>query len=159
MTAPHIHGRYRTVPASLLLETLGASLAAIGEQDRATDKDLAAVLGKSADSAARYRTGISEMGVVSFLRGCREWDGRFANDVLALVGMRLAPINVDQATPERSALRALGTLIAKKAAAMEDGQVDDDELDDMWPEIEAVSAHIDRLRARRASKMRLIAQS
>ena len=159
MSDPHIHNRYRTIPASKMLNTLGESLERIKAQDGATDGDLGAVFGKSDDTAARYRTGLAEMPVVAFLRGCREWDGRFANDVLALVGMRLAPIAVDQTTPERSALRALGTLIAKKAAAMEDGVVDDAELDDMWPEIEAVSAHIDRLRARRASKLRLIAQS
>lgn len=153
MTAPHIHGRYRTVSASSLLDTLGASLTLIKSEDAATDADLGRVLGKSEDRAAAYRAGNGDMGVVSFLFGCREWDGRFANDALALVGMRLAPIEAP-ADIGPNALRALGALIAKKAEALEDGTIDDDELDDMWPEIEAVAAHIDRLRIRRANASR-----
>lgn len=159
MTAPHIHGRFRTVPASLMLDTLGASLTAIKTDDSATDADLGQVLGKSADRAAAYRAGAADMGVVSFLRACRQWDGRFANDVLALVGMRLTPIDTVSACEGRTALKALGALIAKKAEALEDGEVDDDELDGMWPQIEAVAAHIDRLRMRRAARPRLIEQT
>ena len=100
MTMPHIHGRHRTVPASLLLETIGASLAAIKKADGATFADLGAVLGKSEDRAAAYAGGEGDMGVVSFLRGCRTWDGRFANDVFALLGMRLIPVPTVRATRE-----------------------------------------------------------
>ncbi|MEH3121113.1 MAG: hypothetical protein PGN16_03890 [Sphingomonas phyllosphaerae] len=159
MSDPHIHNRYRTIPASKMLTTLGESLERIKAQDGATDGDLGAVLGKSDDTAARYRTGLAEMPVVAFLRGCREWDGRFANDVLALVGMRLAPIDGSAACDGRSAIKVLGALIGKKAEALEDGVITDDEVDDMWPEIEAVSAHIDRLRSERAQRMRRIGQS
>lgn len=155
MTVPHIHGRYRTVPASLLLETLGASLSDIKEQDRATDADLGAVLGKSDDRAAVYRAGGADMGVVSFLRGCREWDGRFANAALALIGMRMVPLD-PSAGCDRSSVTALCALLAKKSAALEnDGVIDDAELDDMWPELEAAAKHIDRLRERR--RLRVIA--
>jgi hypothetical protein len=149
MTDPQFHGRFRTVPASLLLETLGESLKRIRDEDKATDGDLAAVLGKSEDSAARYRAGNGDMGVVSFLRGCREWDGRFANDALALVGMKLTPID-GAAGCDRAGLSALCALLAKKSAALEnDGIIDDAELEDMWPELEAAAKHIDRLRDRR----------
>ncbi|MBB4618651.1 hypothetical protein [Sphingomonas abaci] len=156
MTNPHIHPSYRTVPASLLLETLGESLAAIKEADGATWSDMGRVLGKSSDRAAAYAGGMGDMGAVSFLFGCREWDGRFANEALALVGMRLAPLSAPSQPEDRSSLRVLGALIAKKAAALEDGVVDDAELEDMWPEIEALSNHIDRLRMRRrADALRL----
>ncbi len=155
MSAPHIHNRYRTVPASLLLGTLGSSLETIKAEDGATDADLGAVLGKHEDTAARYRTALGEMGVVSFLRGCREWDGRFANDVMGLVGMRISPIDAAGACEGRTALKALADLMSKKAAALEnDNIVDDEELDGMWPEIEAVSRHIDRLREQRAKSQR-----
>jgi hypothetical protein len=157
VSVPHIHGRYRTVPASLLLDTLGRSLSAIKTEDKATDEDLGQVLGKSDDRAAAYRAGSADMGVVSFLRGCREWDGRFANDVLGLVGMRIVPI-ADSPTEDAHSLAALGELIAKKAIALADNQISDAELEGMWPEIEKVGAHIDRLRARRASVIRLIHQ-
>jgi len=55
-----------------MLDTLGESLKAIKERDGATDGDLGAVLGKSDDRAAAYRAGAADMGVVSFLRGCKE---------------------------------------------------------------------------------------
>jgi hypothetical protein len=91
MSAPQIYSRHRTISASLLLETLGASLGRIKAEDGATFADLGAVLGKSDDRAAAYSLGNGDMGVVSFLRGVREWDGRFANDALGLVGMRVVP--------------------------------------------------------------------
>lgn len=149
MTAPHIHSRYRTVPASLLLDTLGESLTAIKREDAATDADLGQVLGKSEDRAAAYRAGNGDMGVVSFLRGCREWDGRFANAALAHVGMRLVPLDAGEGC-DRASVTALCALLAKKSAALEnDGIIDDAELEDMWPELEAASRHIDRLRERK----------
>jgi hypothetical protein len=157
VSASHIHSRYRTVPASLLLDTLGKSLSTIKDEDRATDADLGQVLGKSEDRAGAYRAGAGDMGVVSFLRGCREWDGRFANDVLSLVGMRLTPI-ADTAMDESQSLAALGELIAKKAVALADNKIDDAELEAMWPEIERVAGFIDQLRARRAKTIRLVHQ-
>lgn len=148
MSAPQFHGRYRTVPASLLLDTLGASLATIKEEDRATDADLGAVLGKSEDRAAAYRAGSGDMGVVSFLRGCREWDGRFANAVLALVGMKLAPIDA-AAGNDRAGFAAQCRLLSEMAEALEnDGEIDDAELARMRPAIEAAAKHIDRFRDR-----------
>lgn len=156
MSDPHIHNRYRTIPASKMLNTLGESLERIKSQDGATDADLGAVLGKSDDTAARYRTGLAEMPVVAFLRGCREWDGRFANDVLGLVGMRITPVDASSAC-DRQSVTALCALLAKWSAALEnDGQIDDQELEEMWPELEAASKHVDRLRQRRA--VRLISQ-
>jgi succinyl-CoA synthetase alpha subunit len=153
MSTPQIHGRYRTVPASLLLKAIGDALEEIKDEDKATDADLGAVLGKHEDTAARYRTGLAEMPVVSFLRGCREWDGRFANAALGLVGMRLAPIDA-AAGCDRASVTALCSLLAKKSAALEnDGVIDDDELEDMWPELEAAAKHIDRLRDRRRLRM------
>ena len=157
MSVQHINGRFRTVPESLLLDTLGRSLSAMKTEDKATDEDLGQVLGKSDDRAAAYRAGSADMGVVSFLRGCREWDGRFANDVLGLVGMRIVPI-ADSPTEDAHSLAALGELIAKKAIALADNQISDAELEDMWPEIEKVGAHIDRLRARRSNLIRLVHQ-
>ncbi len=157
MSEPHIHNRYRTIPASQMLNTLGESLERIKTQDCATDADLGAVLGKSDDTAARYRTGLAEMPVVAFLRGCREWDGRFANDVLGLVGMKLSPVGEAGAGGDRQAVTALCSLLAKKSAALEnDGVIDDRELEDMWPELEAASRHIDRLRHRR--RVRLVSE-
>lgn len=148
MTRPQIHTRYATVPASLLLETLGDSLAKIRREDGATDEDLGAVLGKSGDTAERYRSGGSEMGVVAFLRGCRAWDGRFANAALALVGMKLVAIESGEGS-DRSGMTALSKLLAGLSEALEgDEVVDDRELAAMAAEIESAGKHIDRLRER-----------
>ena len=74
---------------------------------------------------------------------------------MGLVGMRISPIDAAGACEGRTALKALADLMSKKAAALEnDNIVDDEELDGMWPEIEAVSRHIDRLREQRAKSQR-----
>lgn len=154
MTVPHFHRDYRTLTTNLVLERVGASLKLIKEADRASWPDLGREIGKSKDRVARYAAGDADMGVVSFIRGCRAWDGRFANDVLGLVGFRLAPIGADCTAGGIGSLRALAELMAANVAALEDGVVDDDELALMWPLIEAVGDHIDRLRARRAAHLR-----
>lgn len=148
MSEPQIHPRYRTVPASLLLKTLGDSLDAIKNEDQATDEDLGAVLGKHKDTAARYRTALAEMPVVAFLRGCGKWDGRFANAVLALVGMKLSPMDAAHGC-DRKGFTALCSLLSEMAQALEnDNEIDDRELMAMRPELEAAAKHIDRLRDR-----------
>jgi len=155
LTRPQIHGRYATVPASLLLETLGDSLAQIRKEDGATDEDLGAVLGKSADSAERYRAGSSDMGVISFLRGCKAWDGRFANATLALVGMKLVEIEGGEGS-DRAGFTAIATLLAQLSEALEDDNiVDDRELGAMAAAVENAGKHVDRLRDR--LRLRLIA--
>lgn len=153
MRPGHIHPRFRTIPASLLLDTIGESLSAIKREDNATDGDLGAVLGKSADRAEAYRKGAGDMGVISFLRGCREWDGRFANAVLGLVGMKLVSIDAGEGS-DRESLTAMAGLLTKIAAALEDdGAIDDTELADMSQQLDRAGKHIDRLRSRRTMKL------
>lgn len=153
MSGEQFHSRYRTVPASLLIETLGQSLQAIMDADEATDADLGAVLGKSKWRAAAYRAGGGDMGVVSFLRGIRQWDGRFANAVLNLVGFRLIPLENARGN-DRESLSAMAALLHKIADALEnDGEIDDAELDGMSQQLEQVGKHVDRLRSRKALKL------
>ncbi|USI71636.1 hypothetical protein [Sphingomonas morindae] len=153
MSEGQIHPRYRTVSASTLIETLGASLARIKDEDKGTtDADLGVVLGKSKDRAESYRKGHGDMGVVSFLRGCREWDGRFANDVLALVGMKLVPLETSPVT-DRDTLPALTDLLHQVAVALaDDGKIDDRELDAMCGALDAAGRTIDMLRERRRAR-------
>lgn len=148
MSRQQIHGRFTTVPASLLLKTLGDSLDDIRRQDGANDEDLGAVLGKHKDTAERYRKAEGEMGVVAFLRGCRAWDGRFANATLALVGMKLVEIDSGEGS-DRAGFTALATLLAQLSEALEDDNiVDDRELAAMAAAVESAGKHIDRLRER-----------
>ncbi|KTF68660.1 hypothetical protein ATB93_13120 [Sphingomonas sp. WG] len=132
----------------MLLKTLGDSLDDIRRQDGANDEDLGAVLGKHKDTAERYRKAEGEMGVVAFLRGCRAWDGRFANATLALVGMKLVEID-SGAGSDRAGFTALATLLAQLSEALEDDNiVDDCELAAMAAAVESAGKHIDRIRER-----------
>lgn len=115
MSGPNIHRLDRTVSGSLLLEKLGDSLREIKRDDRLTDADLGRVLGKSGDSVAGYRAGDGDMGAVSLLFGFKEWDGRFANPVLQLLGLRL--LRVPQTMASTHDLLAL---LGRKAREVSD---------------------------------------
>ncbi len=148
MTAPTIPGRFRTVPASEMLRVLGDGIGRIKDRDKLTYVDVGRVLGKSDDQAGKYRDGTADMGVVSFLLGAREWDGSFANDALALVGMKLIPIETSAAT-DRDMLPALTGILNEVAIALaDDGKIDDRELAAMRPELEAAGRAIDAMRER-----------
>lgn len=148
MSAPTIAGRYRTVPASQMLKALGDGIGRIKDRDGLTYVDVGRVLGKSDDQAGKYREGTADMGVVSFLLGCREWDGSFANEALGLVGMKLVPIE-SSAVTDRDTVTALTGLLHEVAMALaDDGKIDDRELGGMRHELEAAGRAIDTLRER-----------
>jgi len=63
--------------ASAVLDAIASELTVIKHEDGLTDADLGRILGKSEDQAAKYRTGLAEMGIVAFAAGKREWNGRF----------------------------------------------------------------------------------
>lgn len=63
--------------ASAVLAAVASELTTIKHEDDLTDADLGRVLGKSEDQAAKYRTGLAEMGIVAWAAGKREWNGRF----------------------------------------------------------------------------------
>lgn len=148
MTEPRFHGRYRTVPSSLMLDVLGASLATIKDEDKATDADLGAVLGKSDDRVAEYRKGGGDMGVVSFLRGCKAWDGRFANDVLGLVGMKLVPLDAGEASDQASVTTFLRFATELSLDLEDDARICDHDLEDNRALIEKVGRIVDGYRER-----------
>jgi hypothetical protein len=146
------HPRFRTVSASLMLDTLGKSLADIKREDDATDADLGAVLGKSGDRAEAYRKGSGDMGVVSFLRGCGKWDGRFANEALALVGMKLVPLEGAVIDDQASVTSVLSLALALSAELEKDGSVDDEDLERHRFTIERAGKIIDGYRERLRGK-------
>ncbi|MET3826539.1 hypothetical protein ABIC16_002232 [Sphingomonas sp. PvP055] len=137
-----------------MLDTLGESLKAIKERDGATDSDLGAVLGKSEDRAAAYRAGAADMGVVSFLRGCKEWDGCFANGVLGLVGMKLVPIEAESVDDQASVTTLLSFAMALSGELEKDGKVDDEDLERHQFVIERLGKIIDGYRERIRSRLR-----
>ena len=134
--APHIHGGRGAFSASKALDAVGESLAAIREADGLTWKDVGRTLGKSEDRAASYAAGGADMGLVSFLLGCREWNGRFANEALAMIGMKLVPIDA-----ERQSDRRFGVILSRLKLAVDEALEDDAEIDDV--ELEAMRGLLD----------------
>jgi hypothetical protein len=151
---PQIHGRRSSFSANVALAKLGDDLATIRKEDGLTWKDVGRVLGKSEDRASNYATALAEMPVSSFLLGCREWNGRFANGVLSLIGMKLTEIGTD-ATSDGEKLCRILRLAHLISAAMTDldtpGAIDDGELREIGAEaLDEATRAIDALRARLA---------
>jgi hypothetical protein len=141
---------HRTVSASKLTETIADSLTSIKDEDELTDKEIGHFLGKGVDAGKAYRTGYAEMGFVSFLRGCATWNGRFANDALALIGMKLVPL---AARPQSD--RKFGVILSRLKLAVDEALENDDEIDDR--ELDAMRALLDEagqaIDARRAQPL------
>lgn len=153
-TTPQIHGRRSSFSVSAALQQIGDDLAAIRDEDRLTWTDVGRVLGKSDDRARDYSNALSEMPVSAFLLGCREWNGRFANGVLSLIGMKLVEIGMD-AYSDGEKLSHILRVAHLLAAALGDletpGTVDDGELRDIGSEaLDEAQRAIDALRVRLA---------
>jgi transcriptional regulator with XRE-family HTH domain len=149
MSAPTIHGSYRSVSGSKLLSTLGESLQAIKEEDGLTDEDLGAELGKSDDQAAAYRKANAEMSATTLLRACKRWNGRFANAAFALIGLKVVPLD-GAVVSDRRALTIVARSQAAIAENLEDEVMTDEELVEDRAAIEAAGAMYDGWRQRLA---------
>jgi hypothetical protein len=110
MTVPNIHGRRRTFSASAAVDAQNAILTSIKTDDAATWADMGRVLGKSDDRAAAYANTSSPIDLPTFLAGCHEWGGRFADPLLALVGGRWADAGAI-CTGDESAALTLANLL------------------------------------------------
>lgn len=148
MVEPTIVPRHRIASASSMLAALGDSLTAIKREDELTDSDLAAGLGKGDDQAAKYRTGLAEMSVTTFLRGCLHWNGRFANTALAMVGMKLVPMDAGEVTDRQGVTSLMRAVLALQEALEDDGVVDDVELIQSRALIEDAGRFVDQCRER-----------
>lgn len=149
MSHPLISRPARLVSASKLIETIGESLTRIKAEDELTDTDLGKALGKGTDQGGKYRTGLAEMGVVAFLRGCEQWNGRFANDVLAKVGMKLVPLHGAEVSNQSLQTR-LAKLMLEVSVALEDGEITDIEIARMKRTLVEAGEAIDCLRGKAA---------
>jgi hypothetical protein len=103
--------------ASAVLEAVASDLTQIKAEDGLTDADIGAVLGKSEDQAAKYRTALADMGLVSFARGKREWNGRFTGGLDRLCS-ETRPTVCDRSGHSRLLEAALAFSIA-----LEDGEI------------------------------------
>lgn len=154
MTQPRIHGRWSSFSVSKALDQLGRTLRDIRDEDGLTWKEVGRILGKSDDRASDYANALSEMPVGAFLLACKEWNGRFANATLSMIGMTLVPQAVDDTSDTDKLVRIakLGHLIAAAIADKKTpGVVDDDELDGISDDdLDEASLAIAALRARKA---------
>lgn len=137
-TAPAIHGKRAVFSASSVLAAVGSELSAIKSADRLTYGDLARVLGKSEDQAAKYCEGTAEMGVVAFAAAKREWNGRFTGALDRLCEETRPGKVCDQST--LTAVLQAATSLAK---ALEDGEIKPGEVRDNRAVLEAARDAID----------------
>jgi hypothetical protein len=116
--SPQSTPRRSVFSSSSVLDAIATDLTQIKDADGLTDADLGAVLGKSENQAAKYRTGLADMGVVSFARGKREWHGRFTGSLDRLCGDE-RHAGLDDAVCQSAIIRA-GLVLAM---AMERGRL------------------------------------
>jgi hypothetical protein len=146
--SPTIYVRYRSISASKLVNALAHSLTDIKVEDELTDSDVGAILGKGDDQAAKYRTGLAEMSVTTFMRGCAAWNGRFANEAFAQVGMKLIPLDAGEQTDMQGVTSLMRAVLALQEALEDDGVVDDVELAQRRSLIEDAGRYVDQCRDR-----------
>lgn len=127
MSAPHIHAARRTFSASGAVDTQNAVITSIKTDDGATWNDIGRVLGKSEDRAAAYANTASPIDLPTFLAGCKEWGGRFADPLLGLVGGRWADAGAI-CTGDDSAALTLAQLLPAVIAVEADGITEANEL-------------------------------
>jgi hypothetical protein len=149
MTDAVIPPLHRAVSDSFLIEKLGESLSQIKAADKLTDDDLGRFLHKGKDAGKAYRTGFAEMGAVAFLRGCERWNGRFANDVLAEIGMKLVPKSTAEIS-DQSLQSRLAKLMYEVSLALEDGKIDELELQRMKRTLIEAGEAVDAYRGKAA---------
>jgi hypothetical protein len=123
MTARQSTASRPVFSASAVLDAIASELATIKHEDGLTDSDIGRVLGKSEDQAAKYRTGLADMGVVSFAAGKREWNGRFTG-ALDRLCVESRPGLVDDRRGQITLLEAALAL----SVALEDGKIDKEEV-------------------------------
>lgn len=156
---PQIHGRRSSFSVSAALDRMGEDLGNIRREDGLTWADVGRVMGKSDDRAADYARALSEMPVSAFLLACREWNGRFANGVLGMIGMKLVEAGPDSTTDSEklSRILRLAHLVSEALTDMETpGRVDDDELDAIGSAaLDEAQRAIDAFRARLNSRPHL----
>ncbi len=140
---------HRSISASKLIDTLAEGLTSIKAEDGLTDAELGKYLHKGQDAGKAYRTGYAEMPVTAFLRGCERWNGRFANDTLALIGMKLVPLHTGEVTPQSLQTR-LAKLMMEMSHALEDGKLSELELAGMKRSLVEAGEAVDCYRGKAA---------
>ena len=139
MTDPTIPGKRPVFSASSVLAAVGDELTLIKSQDGLTWGDMARVLGKSPDQAAKYADGTAEMGVVAFAAAKREWNGRFTGKLDRLCVETRPCADADRARQSK----VLKAALALSVALEDDGEISPDEVRANRATLEAARDAID----------------
>ncbi|KPH66885.1 hypothetical protein [Novosphingobium sp. ST904] len=124
--------------ASNVRDEIANALQSIKDANGYTDEDLGRVLGKSEDMAAAYRKGTSGMDAFSLLAAWREWNGPFIGPIRRFVeGSR--PVDSCDFAAQSAILKAALAL----AVALEDGDIDYEEVRDSRADLERARDAID----------------
>lgn len=118
MDKPKIKGERAVFSESNLLQAVGDAILEIKHQDNLTWADVGSALGVTDDTAAKYASGFACMSFTTFMRGKREWGGRFAGPVERLV-IASRPGTVSGNMAMMHMLSASSAI----CAAMEDGEL------------------------------------
>lgn len=127
--------------ASQVLAVVGSDLAAIKRADDLTYADLGAILGKSEDQAAKYCEGSATMDLITFARGWREWNGRFAGGLARLCHDSRPVLDGDRARESK----VLKAALALSVALEDDGEISPEEVRQNRATIEAARDALDEL--------------
>lgn len=141
MTVRQSSGNRPVFSASAVLDAVASELSLIKSQDRLTYADLARVLGKSDDQAAKYCEGTAEMGIVAFASAKREWNGRFTG-ALDRLCHDSRPVAQHDRTRESKVLKAALSL---SIALSDDDEITADEVRANRATIEAARDALEEL--------------
>lgn len=127
--------------ASHVLEALAVELSAIKRDDELTYADMAAVIGKSEDQAAKYCEATATMDVITFARAKREWNGRFTGALDRLCADSRPVADADRARESK----VLKAALALSIALSDDDEITPDEVKANRATIEAARDALDEL--------------
>lgn len=105
--------------ASSILDAIGEALTIIRREDGLTFSDMAAILGKSDDQAAKYCAGSAAMDAITYARAKREWNGRFTGQLDRLIA---------DTRPKADADRTRHSKVLRAALALAEALEDDNEI-------------------------------
>jgi hypothetical protein len=145
----NVLSRYQPIKQSSLREELAEDLSAV--QGAKSDPDVASVLGWSAQTVRNVRNRTNTLSLELMLEAAARTEGDFGGKAMALAGLRLAPLNAkcDSDPAFQTHLMAVAYKVAR--AIESGGTIDDDELDDMVPDLRQLAQFIDGLIARSAA--------
>lgn len=119
-TIPGEKRRRKVFSTAAALDTIGNAIGCIKHRDALTWDDVGAAFNKSADVAASYRNGLSDMPLTAFLRGIDALGPDLANAALSTIGYKVTPIDDAGHTSDADKLAPIARAVAMVAECTSD---------------------------------------